>query len=97
MYLTKPKYDKPLPAEPLLSLRRSDYSSLVGSCWKRLATTSIASCTLPRAASSVLAIGSMITGPKEMAGSWLQKHVRMYSITARQSLLLSASKRAPRI
>jgi hypothetical protein len=32
-----------------------------------------------------------------MAGSWLQKHVRMYSITARQSLPPSISRRAPRI
>eukprot|EP00267_Zea_mays_P022203 XP_008646852.1 homeotic protein knotted-1-like [Zea mays] len=32
-----------------------------------------------------------------MGGSWLWKHVRMYSITARQNLSPSASRRAPRV
>jgi hypothetical protein len=45
----------------------------------------------------VSATGPGITGSKEMAGSWLRKHVKMYSITDRQSLLLSASRRVPRI
>jgi hypothetical protein len=52
---------------------------------------------LSLAASSVAATGPAITGAKDMAGSWLQKHVKTYSITARQSLLPSASRRAPRI
>jgi hypothetical protein len=42
------------------------------------------------------ATGPAITDSKEMAESWLRKHVRMYSITARQSLPPSASKQAPR-
>jgi hypothetical protein len=50
-----------------------------------------------RAASSVSANGPAITGSKEMAGSWLRKHVKTYYITDRQSLLPSASRRAPRI
>jgi hypothetical protein len=32
-----------------------------------------------------------------MAGLWLRKHVKKYSTTAQQSLLLSAYRRAPRI
>ena len=43
------------------------------------------------------ATGPAITGSKEMAGSWLRKHVKMYSITTRQSLPPSASRRASRI
>jgi hypothetical protein len=76
---------------------RSSYSSSVGSRWKRSATTAMISCTPSRAASSVSATGPAITGSMEMAGSWLRKHVRMYSTTAWQSLPPSASKRAPRI
>jgi hypothetical protein len=38
-----------------------------------------------------------MTGTKETAGSWLRKHVKTYYIADRQSLLPSASKRAPRI
>jgi hypothetical protein len=45
----------------------------------------------------VSATGPAITSSKEMVGSWLRKHVRMYSITTRKSLPPSASRRAPRI
>jgi hypothetical protein len=45
----------------------------------------------------VSATGPAITGSKEMARSWLRKHVKIYSITARHSLPPSASRRAPRI
>jgi hypothetical protein len=34
------------------------------------------------------ATGPSITSAKDMAGSWLRKHVRTYSTTAQQSLLL---------
>jgi hypothetical protein len=81
----------------LPSLCRSSYSSSAGSRWKRAATSSTTSCTASRVASLGSATGPAITGSKEMAGSWLQKHVRMYSITAQQSLPPSASRRAPRI
>jgi hypothetical protein len=48
-------------------------------------------------ASSVSTTRPATTGPKETAGSWLQKHVKTYSIADWQSLLPSASRRAPRI
>jgi hypothetical protein len=54
-------------------------------------------CTPSRAASSVSTTGPAMTGPKEIAGSWLRKHVKTYYISDWQSLLPSASKRAPRI
>jgi hypothetical protein len=73
------------------------YSSSVGSRWKRPNTASTKSCTPSRAASSVSATGPAMTGTKEAEGSWLRKHVKTYSIANRQSLLPSASKRAPRI
>jgi hypothetical protein len=71
------------PAGPLLSLCRFGYSSSAGSRWKRSATSSTVSLMPSWAASSVSATGPAITGSKDMAGSWLRKHVKMYSTTAR--------------
>jgi hypothetical protein len=86
----------PLPSGTL-ALSLLLYRSSAGSRWKRSATSSTASCTLSRVASLVAASGPAITGSKDMVGSWLRKHVKTYSITARQSLPPSASRRAPRI
>jgi hypothetical protein len=97
-YLTKPNIiTSRTPAGPLPCLCRLDYSLSAGSRWKRSATSSTVSCTPSRAASSVSATGPAITGSKDMAGSWLWKHVKIYSITARQSLPPTVSRRAPRI
>jgi hypothetical protein len=61
-YLTKSRYiTTRSPVEPSFSPRRPDYSSSVGSRWKRLATTSTTSCTPSRAASSVPPTGPVIT------------------------------------
>jgi hypothetical protein len=63
-YKIKSYYSR-FPAEPLLCL----YRSSTGSRWKHSATSSMASCTLSRVASSVAATGPAIIGAKDMAGS----------------------------
>jgi hypothetical protein len=69
-YVTLPKViTNRSPAGPLPYFCRFGYSSSAGSRWKRSATSSTASCTPSRAASSVAATGPAITGSKDMAGS----------------------------
>jgi hypothetical protein len=63
-YKIKSYYNR-FPVEPLLCL----YRSSAGSCWKRSATSSTASCTLSEAASSMAATGPAITSAKDMVGS----------------------------